>query len=56
VLTAATIIKTVTLTPTVDSLLTRFAIIVIRTVLGRTTSLEMSGRWPRRSETGGDNR
>ncbi len=46
VLTAATIIKTVTLTPTVVSMLTLFAMVVIRTVLGWTTSLEMNGRWP----------
>ena len=56
VLTAATIIKTVTLTPTVESMFTLLAMVVIRTVLGWTTSLEMSGRWPWQPETGGDNR
>ncbi|CTQ56378.1 hypothetical protein LP7551_04938 [Roseibium album] len=46
VLVAATIIKTVTLTPTMESMGTLLAIILIRTVLGWTTSLEIYGRWP----------
>lgn len=46
VLVAATIIKTVTLTPTLESMGALVAMVVIRTVIGWTTSLEMNGRWP----------
>lgn len=56
VLTAATIIKTVTLTPTLDSMITLVAMVAIRTVLGWTTSLEMNGRWPWQFEPGRENR
>ena len=56
VLTAATIIKTVTLTPTLDSMITLVAMVAIRTVLGWTTSLEMNGRWPWQPEPGSKNR
>ena len=55
-LTAATIIKTVTLTPTLDSMITLLAMVAIRTVLGWTTSLEMNGRWPWQPEPGSENR
>ena len=56
VLTAATIIKTVTLTPTLDTMITLVAMVVIRTVLGWTTSLEMNGRWPWQPEPGSESR
>jgi len=46
VLVAATIIKTVTLTPTLESMGTLVAMVSIRTVISWTTSLEMNGRWP----------
>ncbi|MGI9523312.1 MAG: DUF1622 domain-containing protein [Hyphomicrobiaceae bacterium] len=56
VLTAATIIKTVTLTPTFDSMIALVAMVAIRTVLGWTTSLEMNGRWPWQPEPRRKNR
>ena len=46
VLVAATIIKTVTLKPTVESMGILVAIVAIRTALGWTISLEKNGRWP----------
>lgn len=46
VLVAATIIKTVTLAPTLENMGTLVAMVTIRTVIGWTTSLEMNGRWP----------
>jgi uncharacterized membrane protein len=56
VLMAATMIKTVTLTPTLDSMITLVAMVAIRTVLGWTTSLEMNGRWPWQPEPRSENR
>ena len=46
VLVAAAIIRTVILEPTMESVALLGAMIVIRTVLGWTTVLEMTGRWP----------
>jgi len=46
VLVAATIIKTITVDPTLASLGLLAAMVAIRTILGWTTVLEMSGRWP----------
>jgi len=46
VLVAATIIKTVSLTPTIEQLGLLASMVAIRTVLGWATVLEMTGRWP----------
>jgi uncharacterized membrane protein len=46
ILVAATIIKTITLEPTVESMSFLAITVVIRTFLGWTMVLEMSGRWP----------
>ena len=46
ILVAATIIKTITIQPTVESMGFLAIMVAIRTVLGWTTVLEMSGRWP----------
>jgi len=53
VLVAATIIKTVTVEPTLEGLGLLAVMVAVRTILGWTTVLEISGRWPwqkRRSE------
>ena len=47
ILVAATIIKTITVEPSLESLGLLAAMIIIRTMLGWTTVLEVSGRWPR---------
>ena len=46
ILVAATIIKTITVEPTVESMSFLAIMVAIRTILGWTTVLEMSGRWP----------
>lgn len=46
VLVAATIIKTVIVEPSLEGLGLLAGMIVIRTMLGWTTALEISGRWP----------
>lgn len=46
ILVAATIIKTITVEPTVESITFLAIMVAIRTVLGWTTVLEMSGHWP----------
>jgi uncharacterized membrane protein len=46
ILVAATIIKTITLDQTVENIGLLAIMVVIRTILGWTTVLEMSGRWP----------
>jgi uncharacterized membrane protein len=46
VLVAATIIKTVTLEPTVENIGLLAIMVAVRTALGWTIVLEMSGRWP----------
>lgn len=46
VLVAATIIKTIIVEPSLKSLGLLTAMIIIRTILGWTTFLEISGRWP----------
>ena len=46
ILVAATIIKTITVDPTLASLGLLVAMVAIRTVLGWATVLEMNGRWP----------
>jgi uncharacterized membrane protein len=46
VLVAATIIKTITLEPTVEGMSFLAIMVVIRTILGWSMVLETSGRWP----------
>ena len=46
VLVAATIIKTITVEPSLESMGLLAAMIVVRTMLGWTTALEINGRWP----------
>ena len=46
VLVAATIIKTITVEGSLEGMGLLAAMIVVRTVLGWTTVLEVSGRWP----------
>ena len=46
ILVAATIIKTITLQPTVEGLGILAVMVLIRTTLGWTMVLEMTGRWP----------
>ena len=46
ILVAATIIKTITVQPTAESMSFLAIMVAIRTALGWTTVLEMSGRWP----------
>ena len=46
VLVAATVIKTIIVEPSFEGLGLLVGMIVIRTILGWTTTLEISGRWP----------
>lgn len=46
ILVAATIIKTITVEPSLESMGLLAAMIIVRTMLGWTTVLEISGRWP----------
>ena len=46
ILVAATIIKTITVEPSVERLGILAGMIVVRTMLGWTTVLEINGRWP----------
>ena len=46
ILVAATIIKTITVDPTLASLGLLAVMVAIRTILGWTTVLELNGRWP----------
>ena len=46
ILVAADIISTVTLTPTLESVLVLGIIVVIRTFLSWSLALELDGRWP----------
>ena len=46
ILVAATIIKTITVEPTLEGMGLLAGMIVVRTMLGWTTVLEISGRWP----------
>ena len=46
VLVAATILKTITLQPTLESMGFLVVMVIIRTAIGWTTSLEINGRWP----------
>ena len=46
ILVAATIIKTIIIDPTVENVGYLAIMVAIRTLLGWTTSLEMSGHWP----------
>jgi uncharacterized membrane protein len=46
ILVAATIIKTIAFEPTVESMSLLAIMVVIRTILGWSMVLEMSGRWP----------
>jgi uncharacterized membrane protein len=54
-LVAADIIKTVAVTPTLDSVVVLAVIVLIRTFLSWSLELEISGRWPwqKRSATAG---
>jgi uncharacterized membrane protein len=49
-LVAATIIKTVAFEPTLEGLARLAIMVAVRTILGWTTVLEMSGRWPWQSQ------
>jgi uncharacterized membrane protein len=46
ILVAATIIKTIIVEPSVEGVSLLAGMIIIRTILGWTTVLEVSGRWP----------
>ena len=46
VLLAATIIKTITVDPTVEGMGLLVVMVAVRTIIGWTTVLEISGRWP----------
>lgn len=46
ILVAATIIKTISVDPSLKSMGLLAIMVVIRTILGWTTVLEMTGRWP----------
>jgi len=46
ILVAATILKTITLEPTLESMGLLAAMVIVRTMLGWTTALEVNGRWP----------
>ena len=46
ILVAATIIKTITIEPTIEGLGLLTGLVVIRAMLGWTTALEIRGRWP----------
>ncbi len=46
ILVAATIIKTITVEPSLEGMGILAAMIIIRIMLGWTTALEISGRWP----------
>ena len=46
ILVAATIIKTIIVEPSIESMGLLAAMIVVRTMLGWTTALEINGRWP----------
>jgi uncharacterized membrane protein len=46
ILVAATILKTITVEPSLESMGLLAAMVVIRIMLGWTTALEISGRWP----------
>lgn len=56
VLVAATIIKTITVKPTLEGVGLLVLMIVIRTVLGWTMVLEMNGRWPWQRPRPSDNK
>ena len=46
ILVAATVIKTIIVEPSVEGMGLLITMIIIRTMLGWTTVLEVSGRWP----------
>ena len=46
IMVAATIIKTIIVEPSMESMGLLVSIVIIRSVLGWTTVLEISGRWP----------
>jgi uncharacterized membrane protein len=46
ILVAATILKTITVEPSLESMGLLAAMVIVRTMLGWTTALEISGRWP----------
>ena len=46
ILVAATIIKTITVEPSLEGMGLLAAMVIIRTMLGWTTALEINGRWP----------
>lgn len=46
ILVAATIIKTITVEPSIEGIGLLATMVAIRTILGWTTTLEINGRWP----------
>jgi uncharacterized membrane protein len=46
ILVAATILKTITVEPSLESMGLLAAMVIVRTMLGWTTALEINGRWP----------
>lgn len=53
ILVAADIIRTVAITPTLESVAVLAAIVLIRTVLSFSLELEITGRWPWQKAAGG---
>jgi uncharacterized membrane protein len=53
-LVAADIIRTVAITPTLESVVVLGAIVLIRTFLSFSLELEMTGRWPWQNKKGAD--
>ncbi|UOE44420.1 DUF1622 domain-containing protein [Agromyces larvae] len=53
-LVAADIVKTVAVTPTLDSVIVLAIIVLIRTFLSWSLELEIAGRWPWQRRTAGD--
>src|SRR5690554_2693981 len=52
-LVAADIVRTVALTPTLDSVAVLGAVVLVRTFLSWSLELEVSGRWPWQKKSGG---
>ena len=50
VLIAADIVKTVALTPTIENMVSLGLLVVVRTFLSWTLSLEIEGHWPWQSD------
>lgn len=54
ILVAATIIKTISVNPTLESMGLLAIMVIIRTIIGWTTVLEIRGRWPWQQAPGTD--